>query len=47
VFGNPIGDTSPVRDFTFVEDTVEAFVTIGASSNIEFGRHTMPAAAPP
>jgi NAD dependent epimerase/dehydratase len=33
-----VGDTSPVRDFTFIGDTVEAFAAIGISSNIEFGR---------
>jgi UDP-glucose 4-epimerase len=32
------GDTSPVRDFTFVEDTVEAFLRVGIGRNIEFGR---------
>jgi UDP-glucose 4-epimerase len=32
-----IGDTTPVRDFTFVEDTAEAFLAIGAAPNIEFG----------
>jgi UDP-glucose 4-epimerase len=33
-----IGDSSSVRDFTFVEDTVEAFLAIGISPNIQFGR---------
>jgi UDP-glucose 4-epimerase len=33
-----IGDTSTVRDFTFVEDTVAAFLAIGLASDIEFGR---------
>lgn len=33
-----IGDTSTVRDFTFVEDTAAAFIAIGAASDIEFGR---------
>jgi NAD dependent epimerase/dehydratase len=33
-----IGDTSPSRDFTFVDDTVSAFLAIGASAAIEFGR---------
>lgn len=33
-----IGDTSPLRDFTFVEDTAEAFLAIGISPKIEFGQ---------
>jgi NAD dependent epimerase/dehydratase len=33
-----VGDTTPVRDFTFVEDTVEAFLAIGIGPNIQFGR---------
>ncbi len=33
-----IGDASTVRDFTFVEDTVAAFLAIGLASKIEFGR---------
>jgi UDP-glucose 4-epimerase len=33
-----IGDISPVRDFTYVLDTVAAFLAIGASSAIDFGR---------
>jgi UDP-glucose 4-epimerase len=32
------GDTTPVRDFTFVEDTAEAFLRLGIARNIEFGR---------
>jgi nucleoside-diphosphate-sugar epimerase len=32
-----IGDPTPVRDFTFVADTVEAFMAIGSSPQIEFG----------
>jgi UDP-glucose 4-epimerase len=32
------GDTSPIRDFTFVEDTAEAFLRIGIAPDIEFGR---------
>jgi NAD dependent epimerase/dehydratase len=32
-----VGDTSPVRDLTFVEDTAAAFLTAGLSS-LEFGR---------
>ena len=32
-----IGDTSPVRDFTFVEDIAAAFLAVGTSSRIEFG----------
>ncbi|MGH7074252.1 MAG: SDR family NAD(P)-dependent oxidoreductase [Stellaceae bacterium] len=33
-----IGDGSTVRDFTFVEDTVAAFLAVAQSSDIEFGR---------
>ncbi len=33
-----IGDASTVRDFTFVDDTVAAFLAIGLAADIEFGR---------
>jgi NAD dependent epimerase/dehydratase len=33
-----VGDTSTLRDFMFVADTVAAFLAIGASPAIEFGR---------
>jgi UDP-glucose 4-epimerase len=33
-----MGDLSTVRDFTFVEDTVAAFLAIGSAPRIEFGR---------
>ncbi len=33
-----IGDSTPLRDFTFVEDTVEAFLAIGAARDVRFGR---------
>jgi UDP-glucose 4-epimerase len=33
-----IGDTSTVRDFTYVDDTVDAFLAIGLAPRIEFGR---------
>ena len=33
-----LGDTSTVRDFTFVDDTVSAFLAIGLASSVEFGR---------
>jgi NAD dependent epimerase/dehydratase len=33
-----VGDASTVRDFTFVDDTVAAFVAIGSAPDIEFGR---------
>ncbi|MCF6100425.1 SDR family NAD(P)-dependent oxidoreductase [Mesorhizobium muleiense] len=33
-----LGDTSTSRDFTYVADTVAAFLAIGASPAIEFGR---------
>jgi NAD dependent epimerase/dehydratase len=32
-----VGDTTTVRDLTFVEDTVAAFVAAGAATNIEYG----------
>jgi NAD dependent epimerase/dehydratase len=32
------GDTSPLRDFTFVEDTAEAFLALGTAANIQYGR---------
>jgi UDP-glucose 4-epimerase len=32
------GDTTPVRDFTFVDDTAEAFLKVGIGRNIEFGQ---------
>jgi NAD dependent epimerase/dehydratase len=32
-----VGDTSPIRDFTFVADTVSAFLSVGAHEAIEFG----------
>jgi NAD dependent epimerase/dehydratase len=32
-----IGDVSTVRDFTFVEDTVAAFLAVGLAPEIEFG----------
>jgi NAD dependent epimerase/dehydratase len=32
-----LGDTSTVRDFTYVEDTVAAFLAIGRSPNVELG----------
>ena len=32
-----IGDTTTVRDFTFVEDSVAAFLAIGLAPNVEFG----------
>jgi NAD dependent epimerase/dehydratase len=32
-----IGESSTVRDFTYVEDTVAAFLALGRSSTIEFG----------
>ena len=32
------GDTSPLRDFTFVEDTAEAFLALGIAANIQYGR---------
>ncbi len=33
-----VGDTTPVRDLTFVEDTVAAFLMAGSSPDLEFGR---------
>lgn len=33
-----VGDTTPIRDLTFVDDTVAAFLTAGAAAEIEFGR---------
>jgi NAD dependent epimerase/dehydratase len=33
-----IGDTTTVRDFTFVDDTVAAFLAIGLAPGVEFGR---------
>jgi UDP-glucose 4-epimerase len=33
-----LGDTSMMRDFTFVSDTVAAFLAIGFSAAIQFGR---------
>jgi nucleoside-diphosphate-sugar epimerase len=33
-----IGDASTVRDFTFVDDTVAAFLAVGIAPDIEFGR---------
>jgi len=33
-----IGDTTPVRDFTFVEDTADAFLALGCAGNVQFGR---------
>lgn len=33
-----IGDTSTIRDFSFVDDTVAAFLAIGLAADIEFGR---------
>ena len=33
-----VGDTATRRDFTFVEDTVDAFVTAGRTAMLEFGR---------
>jgi UDP-glucose 4-epimerase len=33
-----IGDTTPVRDFTFVEDTVAAFIAVGSAVGIDYGR---------
>jgi UDP-glucose 4-epimerase len=32
------GDITPVRDFTFVEDTAEAFLAIGTAERVQFGR---------
>lgn len=33
-----VGDTTPVRDLTFVDDTVAAFMAAGTAPGIEFGR---------
>lgn len=33
-----VGDTSPIRDLTFVEDTAAAFMAAGAAPEIEYGR---------
>jgi UDP-glucose 4-epimerase len=33
-----VGDTTPVRDLTYVEDTVHAFLAAGSAPNLEFGR---------
>ena len=33
-----IGDCTPRRDFTFVEDTARAFLDIGLAANVEFGQ---------
>lgn len=33
-----VGDTSTIRDLNYVDDTVEAFLAIGAAPKIEFGR---------
>jgi NAD dependent epimerase/dehydratase len=33
-----VGDTTPVRDLTYVDDTVAAFLTAGSAPGIEFGR---------
>jgi NAD dependent epimerase/dehydratase len=33
-----IGDITPIRDFTFVDDTAAAFLTVGIAPAIEFGR---------
>jgi UDP-glucose 4-epimerase len=33
-----VGDTTPVRDLTFVDDTAAAFLAAGTAPNIEFGR---------
>jgi NAD dependent epimerase/dehydratase len=32
-----VGDTTPIRDFTFVDDTAEAFLAVGVAPNIQFG----------
>ncbi|OSP53868.1 SDR family NAD(P)-dependent oxidoreductase [Pseudoruegeria sp. SK021] len=32
-----VGDLTPIRDFTFVEDTAAAFVLAGTTNSIEFG----------
>ena len=33
-----IGDTTPRRDFTYVEDTASAFLALGLCAQVEFGR---------
>lgn len=33
-----VGDVTPIRDFTYVNDTVAAFMAIGQSPNVEYGR---------
>lgn len=33
-----VGDVSTVRDFTFVDDTVAAFLALGATSTVAFGQ---------
>lgn len=33
-----VGDTTPVRDLTFVHDTVAAFLAAGAATGIQYGR---------
>lgn len=33
-----VGDTTPVRDLTYVDDTVAAFLAAGSAPGIEFGR---------
>lgn len=33
-----VGDTTPVRDLTYVEDTVRAFLAAGRATSLEFGR---------
>jgi UDP-glucose 4-epimerase len=33
-----VGDTTPIRDLTFVEDTVAAFMSVGLAPRLEFGR---------
>lgn len=33
-----VGDTTPLRDLTFVEDTAAAFMALGSAPNIRFGK---------
>jgi UDP-glucose 4-epimerase len=33
-----VGDTTPVRDLTFVEDTAAAFIAAGTTPEMEYGR---------
>jgi len=33
-----VGDTTPIRDFTFVEDTAAAFLALGKAPQVEFGK---------